>query len=222
MSRAKTTSFVVPASVISPSIHFNEIKPHLSYILTDVKKYFPKTASTFVVITVEDSIQDQCLIETKDDTFEIVLKDIQFLPNNITRENIEYLQKTLKGGREWKSNSVYPSSINYRHQWEDPEGKIEVLHTNNKSFFTDKESSLNKEIRVAVTKSGEPNFQVVQNKGLTECMIYTDGFDTLDEAQKYCDFCNSEVIQKALSLSKFSGWTTRTVINNIPNILDEE
>ena len=222
MSRAKTTSFVVPASVISPSIHFNEIKPHLSYILTDVKKYFPKTASTFVVITVEDSIQDQCLIETKDDTFEIALKDIQFLPNNITRENIQYLQKTLKGGREWKSNSVYPSSINYRHQWEDPEGKIEVLHTNNKSFFTDKESSLNKEIRVAVTKSGEPNFQVVQNKGLTECMIYTDGFDTLDEAQKYCDFCNSEVIQKALSISKFSGWTTRTVINNIPNILDEE
>ena len=66
------------------------------------------------------------------------------------------------------------------------------------------------------------NFQVVQNKGLTECMIYTDGFDTLDEAQKYCDFCNSEVIQKALSISKFSGWTTRTVINNIPNILDEE
>tara|TARA_B100000965_G_scaffold159779_1_gene133171 strand:+ start:1614 stop:4697 length:3084 start_codon:yes stop_codon:yes gene_type:complete len=222
MSRAKTTSFVVPASVISPSIHFNEIRPHLSYILTDVKKYFPNTASTFVVITVEDSIQDQCLIETKDCTFEISLKDIQFLPNNITRENIEYLQKTLKGGREWKSNSVYPSSINFRHQWENPEGKIEVLHTNNKSFFTDKESSLNKEIRVAVTKSGEPNFQVVHNKGLTECMIYTDGFDTLDEAQKYCAFCNSNVIQKALSLSKFSGWTTRTVINNIPNILNEE
>ena len=45
MSKAKTTSFIVPASVISPSTHFDKIRPYLSYINTDVKKYFQSESS---------------------------------------------------------------------------------------------------------------------------------------------------------------------------------
>ena len=47
-------------------------------------------------------------------------------------------------------------------------------------------------------------------------MIFTDGFETIEDAQKYCDFCNSDEIQEVLELSKFSGWNTKELLKNIP------
>tara|TARA_B100001564_G_C20663411_1_gene682609 strand:- start:466 stop:3516 length:3051 start_codon:yes stop_codon:yes gene_type:complete len=214
MSKAKTTSFIVPASVISPSTHFDEIRPYLSYINTDVKKYFPGVGSTFVVITVEDSQQDKCLVETDEGSLEISLLDIRILPKVITKKNIEYVNSILTGGREWKVKCEYHSSS--RKKWEDLEGNIEILHTSTKSFFTNKDIPLNHTIRVAVTKSGKAEFKVIQNKGLSESMIFTDGFETIEDAQKYCDFCNSDEIQEVLELSKFSGWNTKELLKNIP------
>lgn len=216
MEKAKTTSFVVPASQISPSEHFDTIRPYLSYILTDVKKYFPGVGSTFVVITVEDTIQDKCLVETVDGSIELPLKDMSLLPKDITLENIEYVNNTLTGGREWEVKCDYHASSATRHKWEDPDGKIEVLHTNNKSYYTNKDVPINKEIRVAVTMSGSPEFKVVYNKGLTQSQVFTTGFANLEEAQEYCDYCNSEKIQKALLLTKFSGWNTKELLKNIP------
>jgi len=216
MEKARTTSFVVPASQISPSEHFDTIRPYLSYILTDVKKYFPGVGSTFVVITVEDTIQDKCLVETADGSIELPLKDMSLLPKDITLENIEYVNNTLTGGREWEVKCDYHASSATRHKWEDPDGKIEVLHTNNKSYYTNKEVPINNEFRVAVTMSGSPEFKVVHNKGLTQSQVFTTGFANLEEAQEYCDYCNSEKIQKALLLTKFSGWNTKELIKNIP------
>lgn len=214
MEKARTTSFVVPSSQISPSTHFEKIRPYLSYILTDVKKYFPGVGSTFVVLTVEDTIQEKCLVETVDGSIELPLKDIPILPKVITKENIEYVNSVLTGGREWKVKCDYHSGI--KKKWEDPEGKIEVLHTSTKSFFTNKDIPLNNTIRVAVTKSGKAEFKVVYNKGLSESMVFTDGFETIEEAQKYCDFCNSAEIQKVLELCKFSGWNTKELLKSIP------
>ena len=214
MKKAKTTSFVVPSSQISPSTHFDTIRPYLSYIRTDVKKYFPKVGSTFVVLTVEDTIQDKCLIETVNGSIELPLKDISILPNNITLENVEYVNNTLTGGRKWEIKCNYHAQN--RKKWEDSDGKIEVLHTNSQSFYTNEDVSINKEIRVAVTLSGFPEFKVVHNKGLTQIQVFTTGFDNLEEAQEYCDYCNSEKIRKALMLTKFSGWSTKEVIKNIP------
>ena len=216
MKKAKTTSFVVPASQISPSEHFDTIRPYLSYILTDVKKYFPKVNSTFIVITVEDTVQDKCIVETTDNSLELSLKDISILPRDITLENIEYVNSILTGGRDWDVKCHYHASSANRHNWEDPNGKIEVLHTNKKSYFTNKEVPINKEIRVAVTMSGSPEFKVVHNKGLTQSQVFTTGFANLDEAQEYCNHCNSEKIQKALLLTKFSGWNTKELLKNIP------
>ena len=216
MEKARTTSFVVPASQISPSEHFDTIRPYLSYILTDVKKYFPGVGSTFVVITVEDTIQDKCLVETADGSIELPLKDMSLLPKDITLENIDYVNNTLTGGREWEVKCDYHASSATRHKWEDPDGKIEVLHTNNKSYYTNKEVPINNEIRVAVTMSGSPEFKVIYNKGLTQSQVFTTGFANLEEAQEYCDYCNSEKIQKALLLTKFSGWNTKELLKNIP------
>ena len=216
MEKAKTTSFVVPASQISPSEHFDTIRPYLSYILTDVKKYFPGVGSTFVVITVEDTIQDKCLVETANGSIELPLKDMSLLPKDITLENIEYVNNTLTGGREWEVKCDYHASSATRHKWEDPNGKIEVLHTNNKSYYTNKNVPINNEIRVAVTMSGSPEFKVIYNKGLTQSQVFTTGFANLVEAQEYCDYCNSEKIQKALLLTKFSGWNTKELLKNIP------
>ena len=106
---------------------------YLSYINTDVKKYFPGVGSTFVVITVEDSPQDKCLVETDKGSLEISLLDIRILPRDITRKNIEHVNSILTGGREWKVKCDYHSS--YRKKWEDLEGNIEILHTSTKSFF---------------------------------------------------------------------------------------
>ena len=214
MEKARTTSFVVPSSQISPSTHFENIRPYLSYILTDVKKYFPGVGSTFVVLTVEDTIQDKCLVETVDGSIELPLKDIPILPKVITKENIEYVNSVLTGGREWKVKCDYHSQ--FKKKWEDPEGKIEVLHTSTKSFFTNKDIPLNNTIRVAVTKSGKAEFKVVHNKGLSESMVFTEGFKSIEEAQKYCDFCNSAEIQKVLELCKFSGWNTKELLKSIP------
>ena len=216
MKKAKTTSFVVPASQISPSEHFDTIRPYLSYILTDVKKYFPKVNSTFIVITVEDTVQDKCIVETIDNSLELSLKDISILPRDITLENIEYVNSILTGGREWDVKCHYHASSANRHNWEDPNGKIEVLHTNKKSYFTNKDVPINNEIRVAVTMSGSPEFKVVHNKGLTQSQVFTTGFANLAEAQEYCNHCNSEKIQKALLLTKFSGWNTKELLKNIP------
>ena len=214
MNKAKTTSFVVPASAISPSTHFEKIRPYLSYIKTDVKRYFPGVGSTFVVITVEDTIQDKCLVETDDGSLELTLKDIPILPKVITQENIEYVNSILTGGREWRVKCDYHSA--YKNKWEDSEGEIEVLHTSTKSFFTNKDVPINHTIRVAVTKSGKAEFKVVHHQGLSESMIFTDGFETIHEAQKYCDFCNSAEIQKVLELCKFSGWNTKELLKSIP------
>ena len=90
------------------------------------------------------------------------------------------------------------------------------MHTNKKSYFTNKEVAINKEIRVAVTMSGSPEFKVVHNKGLTQSQVFTTGFANLAEAQEYCNHCNSEKIQKALLLTKFSGWNTKELLKNIP------
>lgn len=214
IKKAKTTSFVVPASAISPSSHFEEIREYLSYINTDVQKYFPGVGSTFCVITVEDTVQKTCVIETPHEKIEVELKNIPFLPKEITKENIEFVKETLTGGREWKVSCDYHSS--YKKQWEDPNGEIEVLHTTTKSFFTNKDVPLNHQIRVAVSKSGNPVFKVIHNLGLSESMIYTSGFGDIKEAQAYCDFCNSEKIQKAIMLTKFSGWNTKELLKYIP------
>ena len=141
---------------------------------------------------------------------------MSLLPKDITLENIEYVNNTLTGGREWEVKCDYHASSAIRHKWEDPNGKIEVLHTNNKSYYTNKDVSINNQIRVAVTMSGSPEFKVVYNKGLTQSQIFTTGFANLEEAQKYCDYCNSEKIRKALLLTKFSGWNTKELIKNIP------
>ena len=90
------------------------------------------------------------------------------------------------------------------------------MHTSTRSFFTNKDIPLNNTIRVAVTKSGKAEFKVVYNKGLSESMVFTDGFETIEEAQKYCDFCNSAEIQKVLELCKFSGWNTKELLKSIP------
>ncbi len=214
MKRAKTTSFVLPASVLSASDHFDRIREYLSYININAAKYFKGISSSFCVITVENNIQDKCIIETSDDKFEVCLKDILLLPNVINLENIEYVKKTLTGGRDWKVSCDYHSSS--KGKWEDSQGKIEVLHTSTQSFFTNKDVPINHTIRVAVSKSGNPEFKVVHNKGLSESMIYTDGFDNMNDALDYCTYCNSEDIQKAIQLTKFSGWNTKELIKNIP------
>jgi len=214
MKRAKTTTFVLPASVLSASDHFEQIRPYISYININAAKYFRGVGSKFCVITVENTVQDKCSVETANEKFDIVLKDIPLLPNVITEDNIDYVKKTLTGGREWKVSCDYHSA--YKDKWESADGKIEVLHTTNQSFYTNKDVALNNEIRVAISKSGEPKFKVVHKKGLSESMIYTTGFNDIEEAQDYCDYCNSPKIQKAITLTKFSGWNTKELIKHIP------
>ena len=87
----------------------------------------------------------------------------------------------LKGTRKWqRTTEFHTSNIS---KWRSDNGSIEVLHSTAKTHKTNVFHPNNKKIRVGVSLSGYPKFNVMHNMAATQNIAYTE-CSTLDEANK--------------------------------------
>jgi hypothetical protein len=90
-------------------------------------------------------------------------------------------------------------------------GKYDVMHTNAQTLKSDTNHPNRTKIRVAVSLSGYPTFQVITNGYVSQACFWTE-CNSLADAQALADECNGAEIQKILEVFKWSGWNSKEVI----------
>jgi transposase-like protein len=206
-SLADTVIMVTPQSITSPGT-FNLIKDNATLINIDVSKYFD-VGSTFcywMIDTTKTSTVTK--IVTDSNEYELDLSKIDFLPSVITDETLALINTlTSRTPRTWKRGELHTSNTNLF----DIAGKYSVMHTNAQTLKSNTEHPNRKKIRVAVTLSGYPTFQVITNGYASQACFWTE-CTSIQDAQKLADECNGEEIQKILEVFKWSGWNSKEVI----------
>lgn len=212
---ASVVSLILPTSVSSPGKSWELIRNNLVKIDFNVAQHFKGVGSTFCRIFIDTTkVVDNTEIVTENDgTFNIDIRGYNFLPPVINEETLS-LYKLLTGEREWIRSTEYHTTR--RNDWSDPNGSIEVLHTNAQTILTNQSHPNNDKIRVAISLSGYPNFKVLHNQGASETCVWTE-CDTLEQANELCDYYNSPLIQKLVKTYKWSGFNSRLVIMLLGN-----
>ena len=205
-------SIVIPTSVVSPGKQWESIKKNLIKLDLDIKpNYFKGVGSTFCRIIWDENYTGTTTIVSNEKTYNIDVSDYPFLPSVVDDVTLGMYDK-LKGTRKWqRTTEFHTSNIS---KWRSDNGSIEVLHSTAQTHKTNVFHPNNKKIRVGVSLSGYPKFNVMHNMAATQNIAYTE-CSTLDEANKLAHYLNSEEIQDLLKLDysfKWNGWNKLEVI----------
>ena len=205
-------SIVIPTSVVSPGKQWESIKKNLIKLDLDVKdNHFKGIGSTFCRIIWDENYTGTTTIVSNEKTYNIDVSDYPFLPSVVDDVTLSMYDK-LKGTRKWqRTTEFHTSNIS---KWRSDNGSIEVLHSTAKTHKTNVFHPNNKNIRVGVSLSGYPKFNVMHNMAATQNIAYTE-CSTLDEANKLAHYLNSEEIQDLLKQDysfKWNGWNKLEVI----------
>ena len=205
-------SIVIPTSVVSPGKQWESIKKNLIKLDLDIKpNYFKGVGSTFCRIIWDENYTGTTTIVSNEKTYNIDVSDYPFLPSVVDDVTLSMYDR-LKGTRKWqRTTEFHTSNIS---KWRSDNGSIEVLHSTAQTHKTNVFHPNNKKIRVGVSLSGYPKFNVMHNMAATQNIAYTE-CSTLDEANKLAHYLNSEEIQDLLKLDysfKWNGWNKLEVI----------
>lgn len=204
---ADTVVMVTPQSITSPGT-FNLIKNNATLINIDVSKYF-NVGSTFcywIIDTTKPSVNTKIITDTKE--YQLDLTQIDFLPSTITDETLSLINSlTTRKSRTWHRGELHTSNDKLFHT----NGKYDVMHTNAQTLKSNIEHPNKNKIRVAVTLSGYPTFQIITNGYVSQACFWTECKD-LQDAQDLANECNGSEVQKMLAVFKWSGWNSKEVI----------
>ena len=199
-------ALVVPSSITSPCIAFQNIKNGCKLINFDVKQHFKGIGSTFCYYFFDANYSGDTTLIQDGKAYAISLKDKDFLPPVINEETIFQLS-ILEKKREWKRGEFHTSD----KSWQSETG-INVYHTNAQTLKTEMYHPNSEKIRVAITLSGYPKAFLVVNEYVSQACFWTE-LDTIKEAEAYVEECNSERVQSILNTFKWSGWNSKEVIS---------
>jgi hypothetical protein len=206
---AGMVTLVVPQSLTSPGAAFDSIKSRCRVLNLAVKQHF-KVGSTFCYFIV-DLTQEvtETLLITEDGQRMLDIRNLPFVPVEVTDQSFALLDKLLSRQRQtWLRGELHTS----RRDLFSDTGEYSVIHTNAKTLKTDTvHPNLNK-IRVVVTLSGYPKFQVVANAYASQATFWCE-FESIRTAEEFAAECNGDEIQNMLKLFKWSGWNSREVIS---------
>lgn len=200
-------AMVTPQSITSPG-PFSMIKDKVDVINIDVSKHFD-VGSTFCYFVARNKTQcNDAKLVTETEEFTHNVSNLPFLPfviNSKTLDQIKWLEN--RQSRTWKRGELHTSNKNLFVD----SGKYTVMHTNAQELRTDAEHPNLKKIRVCVSLSGYPKFQVIKNSYASQACMWTE-FTTMKEAKEFAKECNGEYIQSILKIFKWSGWNSKEVI----------
>jgi len=206
---AGIVTLVVPQSLTSPGAAFDSIKSRCRVLNLAVKRHF-KVGSTFCYFIV-DLTQEvtETLLITEDGQRMLDIRNLPFVPGEVTDQSLALLDKLLsRQKRSWWRGELHTS----RQDLFSDTGEYSVIHTNAQTLKTDTiHSNLNK-IRVVVTLSGYPKFQVITNAYASQATFWCE-FESIGAAEEFAAECNGDEIQNMLNLFKWSGWNSREVIS---------
>jgi hypothetical protein len=204
---ATNVTMVTPQSITSPGT-FNLIKDHATVINIDVSKHF-NVGSTFcywTIDTTKPSTSTKIITDTKE--YQLDLTKIDFLPATITDETLGLINTlTSRKARTWKRGELHTSNTSLFSTT----GKYDVMHTNAQTLKSNTDHPNRTKIRVVVTLSGYPTFQVVTNGYASQACFWTECV-SIEDAQALANECNGAEIQKILEVFKWSGWNSKEVI----------
>jgi len=198
---------VTPQSITSPGT-FDLIKDNATVINIDVSKYF-NVGSTFcywIIDNTTPSTNTKIITDSKE--YQLDLTKIDFLPTTITDETLVLINTlTSRKARTWKRGELHTSNTSLFSAI----GKYDVMHTNAQTLKSDTEHANRKKIRVVVSLSGYPTFQVITNGYVSQACFWTE-CKSIEDAQALANECNGAEIQKILEVFKWSGWNSKEVI----------
>jgi hypothetical protein len=204
---ATNVTMVTPQSITSPGT-FNLIKDHATVINIDVSKHF-NVGSTFcywTIDTTKPSTSTKIITDNKE--YQLDLTKIDFLPATITDETLGLINTlTSRKARTWKRGELHTSNTGLFSAT----GKYDVMHTNAQTLKSNTDHPNRTKIRVVVTLSGYPTFQVVTNGYASQACFWTE-CASIEDAQALANECNGAEIQKILEVFKWSGWNSKEVI----------
>ena len=204
---AANVTMVTPQSITSPGT-FNLIKDHATVINIDVSKHF-NVGSTFCYWTIDTtklSTSTKIITDTKE--YQLDLTKIDFLPATITDETLGLINTlTSRKARTWKRGELHTSNTSLFSTT----GKYDVMHTNAQTLKSNTDHPNRTKIRVVVTLSGYPTFQVITNGYASQACFWTECV-SIEDAQALANECNGAKIQKILEVFKWSGWNSKEVI----------
>jgi hypothetical protein len=165
--------------------------------------------STFCYFVASNkTVPGNCKLITDDQDYSADVSKLPFLPfviNQETLDQINWLEQ--RKSRKWKRGELHTS----KKELFNDTGKYTVMHTNAQELRTDTvHPNLNK-IRVCVSLSGYPKFQVIKDSYASQACMWTE-FKTLKEAKAFAKECNDDYIQNILKVFKWSGWNSKEVI----------
>ena len=85
------------------------------------------------------------------------------------------------------------------------------MHTNAQELRTDTVHPNLQKIRVCVSLSGYPKFQVIKDSYASQACMWTE-FTSIKKAKEFAKECNDEYVQRILKVFKWSGWNSKEVI----------
>jgi len=207
---AGTVAMITPQSITSPG-PFSLIKDKATTINIDVSKHF-NVGSTFAYFIAHNTKNTgNARLITANGEFEQNIKDVEFLPfviNDETLEQINWLKQ--RQSRKWKRGELHTSNKDLF----DANGQYEVVHTNAQTLYSNANHPNLSKIRVCITLSGYPRFQVIQKTYCSQATMWTE-FDTVKEAEDFATECNGEYIQSIMNNFKWSGWNSKEVIEHL-------
>lgn len=211
LDQSKHVAMVVPQSLTSPGPTWDRIKKHAKVINVNVKHHFD-VGSLFCYFVVDQTKEfEETLLIDASGEYKKDIRNLPCLPNTIDTHTLDLLDKLIsRPARTWKRGELHTSNKDKF----DKNGKYEVLHTNAQTLRSNIEHANRSKIRVAVTLSGYPKFEVVHNKYCSQATVWTE-FDTLQEATNFADDCNKEDIQEIVRTFKWSGWNSKEIISMI-------
>ena len=204
---ATDITMVTPQSITGPG-KFDLIKDHATFINIDVGKHFD-VGSTFCYWNIDTTKPSTgTKIITAEKEYQIDLTKIDFLPATITDDTLVLINKlTSRKARIWNRGELHTSNTSLFSAT----GKYDVMHTNAQTLKSDSDHPNRTKIRVVVSLSGYPIFQVITNGYVSQACFWTE-CKSIADAQALADECNGVEIQKILEVFKWSGWNSKEVI----------
>lgn len=201
---------ILPSAALAPAV-FSKYKDLVTHVDLDIKQYFPKVGSTFCSLTLDSKPGSMLVVHTAEKDYELERGSMSFIPPNFNDKTLDDLKRFLTGTRKWEVRYHYDTR-KFNHK---EDGKYSVRHTSSHPIWkTDDYHPSIELIRVSVDKSGNPHFRVNHNIGLTQSHMWTI-FDTIEEAEAYAEWGNSEEVQSFLRSLKWSGWNEDQIIFNL-------
>lgn len=198
----KKYSFVLPNSFVQPGTRFENVKKTLTHVNRCIDK------KGLIFVTADNKTQDKCNIKTNSNELNIDLNELDCIPQEINSDILKECKEIFKGGRNWIRGNEY--HYQRKEKWAQENGQYEVKHST-KTYYTNIHHENNDKLRVECSTTTYPKFHICKNKGLGQNHLWTE-FNDMDEAKKWCEYWNSNKVQKILMLFRFSNFNIDKII----------